>query len=172
MDENLFKILKARHSVRAFLPEKVDNTLLRKVMEMVQMAPSAVNKQPYRFVVVSQPSLLQKITDAYSRDWFKTAPVCIVAIADHAQSWHRSVDGKDFAEVDAAIAIDHLTLAACSVGLGTCWVCNFDASLIASLLQLAENEEPIALIPIGYAANEAIPSEKVRKSVDELVIWK
>jgi len=85
---------------------------------------SAVNFQPCVFYVVTDQVLLAQLQDCYNRDWFKTAPMCIVACGNHQQAWHRKLDGKDHTDIDVAIAVDHLTLAAVDMGLGSCWICN------------------------------------------------
>lgn len=91
-----------------------------------------------------------------------------MACANHAEAWHRQNDGKDHADIDTAIAIDHLTLAAAEQGLGTCWVCNFDARQCAEILGLSAEFEPVALIPLGYAADDGCAQQKKRKSNEEL----
>lgn len=93
----------------------------------------------------------------------------IVAVGDRQSSWKRA-DGKDHVDVDVAISVDHLTLAASDVGLGTCWVCAFDAKLCHEILNLPVHMEAIALIPIGYPEKEEV-KEKRRKSLDEIVEW-
>ena len=81
------------------------------------------------------------------------------------------MDGKDHTDIDVAIAVDHLTLAAVDMGLGSCWICNFDARKCAQVLYLPEGVEPIAMVPIGYAATDERPLKK-RKSHDELFVYK
>ena len=112
----------------------------------------------------------QAIAECYPREWIKTAPAFIVAVGNHSEAWHRPSDGKDHTDIDLAIAIEHLCLAATSLGLGTCWVCNFDAKKCAELLRLPESAEPVAILPIGYPAESLIP-EKKRKPVDEIIQW-
>ena len=146
--------------------EKIDCLL-----ECVRLAPSAVNFQPCVFYVVTDQVLLAQLQDCYNRDWFKTAPMCIVACGNHPQAWHRKLDGKDHTDIDVAIAVDHLTLAAVDMGLGSCWICNFDAQKCAQVLDLPEGVEPMAMVPIGYAATDERPLKK-RKSHDELFVYK
>jgi nitroreductase len=135
------------------------------------MAPSAVNYQPWQFVVVRDGILLQQLRKVYHREWFDTAPCCIVVCGNHNESWHRASDGKDHCDIDIAIATEHIALAAAECGLGTCWVCNFDIEACAQLLQLPHGIEPMVLMPIGYPVNNEIP-EKKRKSIDEIVQWR
>ncbi len=159
-----------RYSVRSYQSIPVEEEKLIGVIEIALLAPSAVNFQPWKFVVVTEPSLLSQLHGCYHRDWFKSAPACIVAIGDHDRGWHRPTDGKDYTDMDVAIAIDHLMLAAAEVGLGTCWVCHFNAEKCAEIFNLSANFEPIAMIPIGYPLTGSAP-EKKRKSFDQLVLW-
>lgn len=166
---SFFDLVQERHSVRKFSERKVEKETLLQILEVARLAPSAVNFQPWHFVVVTDDELKKKISEAYSRDWFKAAPVVIVALGNHETAWKRK-DGKDHCDIDLAIAVDHLILAATEAGLGTCWVCAFNASLVHSVLELPENLEPVVLIPLGYPAEEEIP-EKKRKSLDQIVSW-
>ncbi len=165
------ELSKSRYSMRNFLPKEVENECLIEIVKAVNNAPSAVNYQPIKlFVLKNDVSLLQKIAGCYHREWIKSAPVIIVVVGLHNSAWKRSSDNKDFTDIDAAIAIDHLTLQATDLGLGTCWVCNFNTSLCKEILQLQTNEEPIAMVPIGYAATDEIP-EKKRKTIEEISVW-
>ncbi|HHY09659.1 MAG TPA: nitroreductase [Firmicutes bacterium] len=163
-----FDLVEKRFSVRAYEEKTVEKSKIEKILAAARLAPSAVNFQPCHFIVIDEPELKAKITAAYRRDWLKTAPVIIVACGDHSQSWKRR-DGKDHCDIDVAIAVDHLTLAAASLGLGTCWVCAFDAKKVHDVLNLPENLEPIALVPLGYPAEER--GKKERKALGELVSW-
>ena len=159
-----------RYSVRSYQSTPVDRELLLKVLGAALLAPSAVNFQPWKFVVVTDPDLLAQLHNCYHREWFKTAPACIVAIGDHDKGWHRPGDDKDHTDIDVAIAIDHLMLAATEIGLGTCWICHFNAEKCAGIFDLPTNFEPIALIPIGYPNSDSVP-EKKRKTLDQVVLW-
>jgi len=134
-------------------------------MECVRFAPSAVNKQPWMFRILSSEEDRKKICQCYNREWFATAPVVIIASILHDEEWVRS-DGKHHGNIDIAIAVEHLCLAATEQGLATCWVCNFDAALCKELFALPESEEPAVIIPIGYAADEL--KEKKRKSIEDI----
>ena len=166
---SFLELAQKRYSVRRYKDQPVEQDKILQVLEAARTAPSAVNYQPWHFIVAVEAEVKDKISEAYPRDWFRQAPVIIVACGDHDQSWKRN-DGKDHCDVDVAIAVDHLTLAAADLGLGTCWVCAFNAEKVHSALELPDNLEVIALIPIGYP-KEDIPSEKKRKSLDELVSW-
>ena len=161
--------IKERYSVRNFREQLVPRSEIEKVLEWTSMAPSAVNFQPWHFIVIQEKNRLEAIWNVYHRAWIQSAPVIIVACVNHQESWKRGSDGHDFGEVDVAIAIDHLTLAATSLGLGTCWVCNFDVPGCKKMLNLPDHLEPLALIPLGYPAS-SMPAKK-RKPLNEIVSW-
>lgn len=162
-------LVKTRYSVRSYEQKEIESSKLDYIMECVRLAPSAVNYQPWKFAIITEPERLAALKTAYPREWIQTAPCIIVACADHTQSWHRKVDNKDHADVDLSIAIEHLCLAAAEQGLGTCWVCNFDVDTCRKVMQLPSHIEPIALIPIGYPSEQAIP-EKKRKTLEEIML--
>ncbi len=163
------QLINQRFSVRSYSGKKVERKVLLEILDAARMAPSAVNFQPWHFVVLDEPFLMADFQKVYPRNWFNEAPACIVVCADHEQSWKRRSDGKDFAEVDVAIVTDHLILKATEMGLGTCWVCNFDVELVCQKLQLPSHIEPIVIVPVGYT--DALPPVKMRKSLEEMVHW-
>ena len=162
----------SRYSCRNYGSRPVDHALIEAVIEAARIAPSAVNRQPWTFVAVTEAGPVRDaVIASYYRDWILSAPAFIIAIGNHAEAWHRAADGKDHTDVDLSIAIEHICLASASLGLQTCWVCNFDAPAVASALALPDGMEPIALIPIGYPAEGSIVPEKKRKSLDEILRW-
>ena len=163
---NFLELVKNRYSCRAYKPFEVEREKLDYILECVRHAPSAVNKQPWRFHVVGREEDKERLQQCYSRDWFKTAPLYVIASILHDEEWVRA-DGKRHGDIDIAIAVEHLCLAATEQGLATCWVCNFDAVLCKRLFDLPANEEPAVIIPIGYAADE--PKEKKRKPIGDII---
>lgn len=164
---NFLDLVKKRYSVRSYEQREIEKEKMDYVMECVRLAPSAVNLQPWKFIILTDKEALDAVKSTYKREWIQTAPCIIVACANHDESWHRRADNKDHADIDVSIAVEHLCLAAAEQGLGTCWVCNFDAALCRQVMSLPENIEPVALIPIGYPAEAEIP-EKKRKSIEEI----
>lgn len=161
------ELVKARYSARQYSNRPIETAKLNYIMECVRLAPSAVNFQPWRFRIVTDTTTLKALQQCYKREWIATAPCIIVACADHSESWHRRADNKDHADIDIAIAVEHLCLAATEQGLGTCWVCNFDATQCSEALGLTAHLEPVALIPIGYPSDQA--TEKKRKEQNEIL---
>lgn len=163
-------LAKKRCSVRKFVEKEVTKEILLEVMEAARIAPSAKNMQPWHFIIATDKHLIKKISTCYTREWLQNAPAIIVAIGKHSNAWVRD-DGKRHTDIDLSIAIDHITLQAVDMGLGTCWICWFDVEKCKQLFDLQENEEPIALIPIGYPAQECNKNrhKTARKQLSEII---
>ena len=171
---NIDRLFLERKSIRSFSKKEIDNEIILKLLNAARIAPSAVNYQPWRFFVCSSIEIKDKIIESYPRKWFESAPLYIVACADKSESWKRAADNKDHGNIDVAIALTHLMLKATELGLGTCWVCNFDAKILIDALNLDKVLEPVAIIPIGYPSenvSEETKHQKNRKSVDEFTTW-
>jgi len=160
------ELVKNRYSCRNYQPKSVEKEKIDYIMECVRMAPSAVNKQPWRFRIITDAESRIKVQQCYNRDWIKTAPVYIIASEMHTEEWVRA-DGKHHGDIDIAIAVEHLCLAATEQGLATCWICNFDAVQCGESFNFDDSEEPAVIIPLGYAADEV--SEKKRKPISEII---
>jgi nitroreductase len=161
-----FKLIESRYSVRSYLLKPVEEEKLAKVLLAAQLAPTAANRQPFRFIVIHTKGREEEIRRIYNREWFVSAPIVIAACAVLAEGWRRR-DGKNYSEVDATIAMDHLILAAHDLGLGTCWVAAFDVPASRQVLSLPNGVEPVVFTPLGYPADE--PKDKARKEIGEIV---
>ncbi|HEX3013311.1 MAG TPA: nitroreductase family protein, partial [Methanobacterium sp.] len=108
----------------------------------------------------------KELNRIYPAEWFVQPPliICVCAVRDKA--WKRR-DGKNFMDIDATIVMDHIILAATSIGLGTCWIGAFDAAAAKEVLNLPEGIEPVVFTPLGYPADE--PGTKKRRELSELV---
>ncbi len=160
------KLVTARYSVRAYKPDPVEEDKLNRVLEAARLAPTAANRQAFQLLVIHTAGREQELRRIYDRDWFVQAPLVICACGLPAQNWIRR-DGKNYNDVDVAIVMDHLILAAADQGLGTCWIGAFDPIAAREVLGLPDDAEPIAFTPLGYPADE--PRPKKRKPLSELV---
>ena len=163
------KLSEQRYSVRSYSGEPVTEEQLQYILECARLAPSAVNLQPWKFYVMTSQEDRALLQQCYKRDWLSQAPMYILLTVQHDVEWVRS-DGKRHGDIDVAIAAEHICLAAAEQGLGSCWVCNFNAQLCHQLMELPETEEPVVLIPIGKTAEGLQPTEKKRKEMAEIVI--
>lgn len=167
-------IAQARYSCRDFNREKlVSRATMLTVIDAARIAPSACNRQPWKFIIVDDEcdsTCRDAILESYNRAWIETAPAFIIACGDHSQAWQRPSDNKDHTDIDLSIAIEHLCLSATSNGLATCWVCNFDTEKIIKCFNVPSHLEPIAIIPIGYPATTS-DTTKNRKEIDDIIQW-
>ena len=160
------QLIQTRYSVRAYKSDPVPDRLLQKVLEAGRLAPTAANRQPFRLLVVRTEGRREELKRLYARDWFTEAPLVLGVCTVPAEAWVRR-DGKSYADVDAAIVMDHMILQAAAEGLGTCWIGAFDPQAARAIFGLPDGVEPVAFTPLGYPADR--PGAKKRKSLEELV---
>ena len=162
-------VLNRRYSCRAFAAQGVEQEKVDRILEAGRIAPTAVNKQPVHIWAVSRPETLEAIKGATRSNY--GAPLLLVVGCRPADAWVRRYDGKNGAEVDAAIVATYLMLGAENEGLATLWVGSFDPALLRDILPGTDGYELVAMINVGYPAAGSEPSAMhgERKSVGELV---
>jgi len=161
------RLVQTRNSIRGYLDRPVEDGKLELILEAARLAPTAANRQPFRVAVVIEPAIRAAFADAYPREWFYEAPVILVVCGVPSEAWVRA-DGFDSLVTDAAIVMDHMILQATDLGLGTCWIANFDPNAVRRILELPEDLVPLFVTPLGYAA--ADPRPKTRRTRDELIL--
>ena len=165
-------LARRRYSVRSYRPDPVPDELLATVLEAARVAPSAANRQPVRVIVIHTAGREAELRRIYDRVWFVSAPLILCVCAVRGEAWTRTMyDGRSHADIDAAIFMDHIVLAAADAGLGTCWVAAFDPGAAREVLGVPEAGEPMLFTPLGFPADtpEAAPRHAQRKSLAELV---
>jgi nitroreductase len=171
-DMDFYNLIENRESIRDYNPEiKVSDEVLNRILNAGRLAPSASNKQPWKFVLVSSNAKLAEVRDCYKKDWFKKAPHILVLVGDKSKSWKRAKDGYNSIEVDLSIAMDHIILAAENEKVGTCWILAYDYEILAKAICLKENEVIFSITPLGYQ-NPGFEKKnnKIRKSLDEVAV--
>jgi len=163
----VFEAIKTRRSIRRYKEDLIDEETLRKVLEAARLAPSAANRQPWRFIVVTDPIVKRSLRKAYDKEWFTSAPVIVVACAVPEEAWVRR-DGEEYWKVDVSIAMQNLVLAAWDEGLGTCWIGAFDENEAKQALGVPPNVRIVAMTPLGYPAETKGPVSN-RKPLSEIV---
>ena len=114
------QLVRQRYSVRAYKPDPVEEEKLQEILEAGRLAPTAANRQAFQIIVIQTKGREEELKQVYGRDWFVQAPLVLCVCAIPAENWTRRGDNKNYYDVDAAIVMDHLILAAASMGLGTC----------------------------------------------------
>lgn len=164
----LMDVIKKRRSVRSYKSKPIPEEKLMKVLEAARLAPSAVNRQPWKFVVVREESKRRSLAVAAANQSFVgEAPVVIAAVATSPHHVMRS--GVPSYAVDLAIAVDRMTLAAADEGLGSCWIGAFDQDEVKRILKIPKNFKVVVLLPIGYPNDK--PSPKPRNPLQEIICW-
>jgi nitroreductase len=174
----VFQAIKTRRSIRRYKPDAIPEEELNAVLEAARWAPSWANTQCRRFIVVKNSDTKAKLADVLTpwnpaREAVKEAPVVIVACAERGKSGFYQgavvTDKGDWYMFDSALAMQNLTLAAHSLGLGTVHVGAFDAQRVARILNVPEGVAVVEMTPLGYPAKEGkTPS---RKELSELVFY-
>ena len=171
---NIFDTIAKRYSVRSYQDKKVEPEKLASIFSAVRLAPSARNAQEWRFIVVTDPELREKVAAAGGQPFLKQCPVIVVACAETDRRLMKC--GEQAYSVDLAIGVDHLLLAATAMGLGTCWIGSFDPVMVREALDIPDTVPVTALVSLGYAADEGKPAnEKPRLPLQEILFengWK
>lgn len=158
-----------RYSIREYLPTPVPEDVLHRIMEAARQAPSACNLQPWHFYVIQDEKTRLALFPPEHQQWLACVPVIVVACSVPEIAWVRIFDGKNHADIDLAIAMEHIVLAATAEGLGSCWICAFNPEHVRRTLNLPLTEEPVALTPIGY--HQTIYRPHQRKAFDDIITW-
>lgn len=166
---NLLKLIQNRYSVRNYSSQPIEKEKIEYALEAARLAPSAVNYQPWYFILVQETEGRKHLQECYPREWFTSVPMYIIVCGDHSQSWKRASDQKDHMDIDIAIATEHICLAAAEQGLGCCWVCNFDVQLCKKYFNIPDTIDPAVIIPIGYPAAQPNEVVKKRKDIQEII---
>ncbi len=163
---DLMEAIRARESVREYLDKPVEEEKLLRVLEAGRLAPSAVNEQEWRYVVVRDRDLRQKLMEAARGQKFVgQAPVVLACCAE--SDGRVMTCGQEAYPIDVAISIDHITLAAVAEGLGTCWIGSFYEDKVKEILGIPEHIRVVQLLTLGYP--KTLRKTKSRRRLEEIV---
>ncbi|MFC1951985.1 nitroreductase family protein [Chloroflexota bacterium] len=170
-------LLKHRKSIRGFLDKPVERDKILTCLEAARLAPSACNSQPWKFVVVDDSQLKNKLCDAafsgiYSINTFcKTAPV-IVAVISEKSKFLAGIGGMlrdtKYYLIDIGIAIEHFVLQAEELGLGTCWIGWFNEGAVKPILNIPRSKKIDIVIALGYYDKAKVRSAHSREPIDKM----
>lgn len=164
------KLATERYSCRQFSSQRVDPTLVDKLLEVALLAPTAANRWPLQIFVIESDKAVEGVREA-TRFHFE-AKLFILVCYDKEKVWERRFDGAHSGIDDASIVGCHVMFAVEELGLGTTWVKSFDPDALKRGLSLSDNLEPVCLFPIGYKAKEATPANNhtIRPRVEDVVL--
>jgi nitroreductase len=163
---DFLQLVKSRYACRVYQPRPVEPEKLLRVLEAVRLAPSGSNRQPWKFILVHDPDIKQRLVRACANQLFvATAPVVVAGcglMPDRIMSC--GIPGDP---VDVAIALEHLSLAATTEGLATCWIGAFSQDEVRDVLGIPPCTKVIELMALGYPADS--PRLKTRKPLSDII---
>lgn len=163
---DVFEAIQTRRSIRSYLNQPVEEEKLTQVLEAGRLAPSANNRQEWRFVVVQDGDKREKLAEAACGQRFVAEAPAVIACCS-VESKHVLTCGHPAYAIDVAIAIDHMTLAATALGLGTCWIGAFYEDRVREILNIPDSVRVVELLTLGYPGEK--PTPRNRKRLDEIV---
>ena len=170
---DVMEAIRIRRSVRKYRSDAIPEAVLDQMIEALRLAPSACNIQPWRFVVVTDPGRRAALVQAaHNQKFIGEAPVVVVGCGFPAKAYQRMGGAGNSVDIDVAIALDHLTLAAAAVGLGTCWIGAFDEKAVKDVIGAPDDAKVVALTPLGYPAEPGMlaPTDPGRRLKREQMI--
>ena len=161
-------VVARRYSVRTYKDKELTDDVVEAVIEAARIAPSASNRQEWRFIVVRDAETRKKLAvAAHNQAFVGKAPAVIAACA--VTDSHKMSCGQLCYPIDVAIALEHIALAAADMGLGTCWIGAFDEKAVRQILGVPEDVRVVELMPLGYPADK--PGPKTRLPLADILMW-
>ena len=158
---NLVDTVLSRRSIRDYEQKEIPKEVLDKILEAGQMAPSAMNRQSWHFIVITDDEVKRELSKGVFSRFLKNAPVTIVGCA------HQDRIGGRWSKISTAIALQNMVIAAWAMDVGSCWIGAFNEDKVKQLLDIPEKWDIVAFIPFGFPAK--IPSPKRKKPIEKIV---
>lgn len=158
------KLIRHRYSVRKFKNQEVEQEKLNAILEAGKVAPTAVNYQPQRILVLNTKNSLEKIKECTLYHF--NAPLVLIVCFDNTSSWKRPIDNKETGEIDVSVVATHMMLKISDLGLGSTWVGSFNSQKIRECFALPDNIIPVVILPIGYPHEKSVPHANHKKRFD------
>jgi nitroreductase len=164
---DIYEAIRLRKSVRDFTDREVPEAVIQRLIEAARIAPSASNRQEWRFVTVRKPGTRKAISEAaFGQSHVAQAPVVLVCCAE--TDLHVMACGQQCYPMNVSIAMTHIILCAAAEGLGTCWIGAFNENQVKKILGIPEAIRVVALLPLGYPIDPA-PEEKNRLPLEHIL---
>lgn len=172
----LLDLINKRRSVRNYLNQPIPKEDILKCMEAARLAPSACNAQPWKFIVVDEPALKNRIcgkafSGLYSINKFAINASALIVVVSEKESFLRKIGGylrgTNYYLIDIGIACEHLILQAAELGIGSCWIGWFNEKAVKDILKVPKRKRIDVVITLGYDKEDRL-KKKTRKSLEEI----
>lgn len=164
---DFLELAEKRFSCRKFKDKPVEEEKIQAMLKVAQLAPTAVNFQPQRILVLTDKEKITSLDTNKCTRYTFNAPLMMVVCYDTEKSWKRRCDDHDEGEIDASIITTHIMLEAYELGLGCTWVGAFNPEIAKEVLNIPENYNVVALLPIGYPDEEPSAKHSERIAIEE-----
>jgi nitroreductase len=158
---SLVDVVLNRRSIRRYEPKEIPRDVLDKILEAGRQAPSAANKQPWHFIVLTDSEIKKELSKGMFNRFIKDAPITVVGCA------HKDLIASKWSIVSTTIALQNMVVAAWAMGIGSCWVGDFSEEKVKKLLNIPESWNIVALVSFGYPAEKPQPRKK--KTIEKIV---
>jgi nitroreductase len=176
--KKMLELIISRQSDRKYRDNPVEKEKLERIIEAGRMAPSACNAQPWKFIVVTEPKLIEKIAEAASakligmNTFVSQAPVQIIVVREKPNMSSKvggTIKNKDYSLIDIGIAAENICLQARAEGIGSCIIGWFDEKMLRKLLSIPKSKRVELIITLGYSLSDH--REKKRKPPEEIISY-
>jgi len=154
------QVIMSRRSVRKYKPKMVPGEVLKRILEAGRYAPSAANKQPWHFIVVTDSEIKDELSKGKWNSFIKDSAFTIVGCAYEGNAFSRR-----WSTIDTTIALQNMVIAACSLGIGSCWIGDFEETDVRRILHVSRRWRIISLISFGYPETPKITPRKSLKKI-------
>lgn len=166
---DIMTTLQGRRSIRKFKDQPIETEKLNKVLEAARISPSAINKQEWKFIVVEDTDIKNKVAEAVGQPFVGTAPIIMVNCGTNPEGIMRG--GQYRYTIDLSIATSYMMLQAYELGLGSCWIGAYDEQAVKDILNIPEGVRIVSIFPIGYPDEDPNPRPRPRKTIEEIVSY-
>jgi len=161
MSTTLLKTILNRRSVRRYQKRDVPKDVLDNILEAGRQAPSAANRQPWHFIVVTDDETKKQLSNGLFNRFIKDSPVTIIGCT------HNDFIAGKWSIISTTIAMQNMVIAAQAMGVGSCWIGDFKEKKVKNLLGIPDKWKIVALISFGYPAEK--PQQRRKKPIEKIV---
>jgi len=161
---SVIELLLNRRSIRKYRKDQISQGDLQKILEAGRCAPSASNTQPSHFIVLTDQKIKEQLSHRQWSGFIKDSAITIVGCAYEGTEYARK-----WARVDTAIAFQNMLIAAWGLGIGSCWIGDFDETEVRNILHVPSDWKILALMTFGYP--DETPAAPPKKPITEIVTY-